>query len=157
MVRVTQRASSLHEMCSHRLQRIHKGHKSKSASRTYNITVDHRRQILATTSGHSGSFNDKTTVLHYEFVTDIKSRAILDDYAMVEYVDEENMLYVVERGFKTVAETRKLNPKDSNTNVLSCIWESKNYKVWPKGEFQRFGDKSLNRISGGDGHKSLGK
>ena len=80
VVRVTQRASSLHEMCSHRLQRIHKGHKSKSASRTYNITVDHRRQILATTSGHSGSFNDKTTVLHYEFVTDMKSRAILDDY-----------------------------------------------------------------------------
>jgi hypothetical protein len=58
----------------------------------------------------------------------------------------------VERGFKTVAETRKLNPKDSNTNVLSCIWESKNYKVWPTGEFQRFGDKSLNRIRSSGHH-----
>ena len=63
----------------------------------------------------------------------------------------------MERGFKT-AETRDLNPpKDSNSNVLSYIWESKNYKVWPTGEFRRFGDKSLNRISGGDGQKSLGK
>ena len=70
----------MHEMCSHRLQRIHKGHKSKSATRTYNLTADHRRQILATTSGHPGSFNDKTTVLHDEFITDIKSGAILDDY-----------------------------------------------------------------------------
>jgi hypothetical protein len=63
----------------------------------------------------------------------------------------------VEREFKTVAETRDLNPKDSNSNVLSCIQESKNYKVWPTGEFWRLGDKSLNRISGGDRQKSLGK
>ncbi len=63
----------------------------------------------------------------------------------------------MERGFKTVAETRNLNPKDSNSNALSCIRESKNYKVWPMGDFWRFGDKSLNRISGGDGQKSLGK
>ncbi len=61
------------------------------------------------------------------------------------------------KGVKTVAETKNLNPKDSNLNVLSSIRESKKYKVWPMGEFRRFGDKSLNRISGGDGQKSLGK
>ncbi len=39
-----------------------------------------------------------------------------------------------------------MNPKDSNSNVISYIRESKNYKVWQTGEFRRFGDKSLNRI-----------
>jgi hypothetical protein len=71
--------SIVHELCSHRLQRIHKGFKTKYPTRTYNLTVNHRREILATTSGHPGSFNDKTLVMYDEFITDIKSGNILDD------------------------------------------------------------------------------
>ena len=48
--------------------------------RTYNATVNHLREILGTTSGHPGSYNDKTTILYNEFIMDIKSGAILDDY-----------------------------------------------------------------------------
>lgn len=70
----------IHEMCSHRLQRLHKGHKSKHPQRTYNATVNHLREILGTTSGHPGSYNDKSTILYDEFIKDIKSGAILDDY-----------------------------------------------------------------------------
>ena len=72
--------SIVHEMCSHRLQRHHKGFKSKHPTRTYNLTVNHRRQILGTTSGHPGSFNDKTVVLYDNFITDIKSGKKFDDH-----------------------------------------------------------------------------
>jgi len=61
---------------------------------------------------------------------------------------------VVERGLK------RLQKKfESKGFKFKCAFlrESKNYKVWPTGEFRRFGDKSLNMISGGDGQKSLGK
>ena len=76
----TDATSIVHEMCSHRLQRVHKGFKTKHPTRTYNLTADHRREILHTTDGHPGSFNDKTVVLYDSFVCDIKSGSILDDY-----------------------------------------------------------------------------
>ena len=72
--------SIVHELCSHRLQRVHKGFKTKHPTRTYNLTVNHRREILATTNGHPGSFNDKTLVMYDEFVSGVKSGSILDDY-----------------------------------------------------------------------------
>ncbi len=72
--------SIVHEMCSHRIQRVHKGFKSKHPTRTYNLTVNHRREILGTTSGHPGSYNDKTVVLYDDFVMDIKRGNILTDY-----------------------------------------------------------------------------
>ena len=70
----------IHEMRSHRLKRVHTGHTSKHATRTYNLTANHCREILGTTSGHPGSYNDKTTVLYDDCVCDIKSGAILNDY-----------------------------------------------------------------------------
>ena len=76
----TDATSIIHEMCSHRIARIHKGFKSKHPTRTYNLTANHPREILCTTEGHPGSFNDKTVVLHDDFICDIKSGHILDDY-----------------------------------------------------------------------------
>ena len=70
----------LHEMCAWRLRRMHKGGKSKYPTRTYNITVNHRRRILGTTRGHPGSWNDKTLVLFDTFIKGIKRGDILDDY-----------------------------------------------------------------------------
>jgi hypothetical protein len=70
----------VHEMCSHRIQRVHKGFKTKHPTRTYNLTANHRREILCTTDGHPGSFNDKTVVLYDDFICDIKAGLILDDY-----------------------------------------------------------------------------
>ncbi len=71
--------SIVHELCSYRIQRIHKGFKTKYPMQTHNLTVNHRLEILATTSGHPGLFNDKTVVMYDEFITDIKSGNILDD------------------------------------------------------------------------------
>ena len=70
----------IHEMCAHRLQRHHKGGKTKYATRSYNMTVNHRRRILGTTRGHPGSWNDKTIVLFDTFIRRIKFGEILDDY-----------------------------------------------------------------------------
>jgi hypothetical protein len=69
----------IHDMCNWRSRRAHVGHKSKYATRTYNMMVNHRRRILGTTRGHPGSFNDKTLILFDEFVQDVKSGKF-DDY-----------------------------------------------------------------------------
>lgn len=69
----------VHEMCAFRLQRIHKGFKTKYPTRAFNITANHRRQIIATTSGHPGSWNDKTLVMYDDFVKDIKSGRLFCD------------------------------------------------------------------------------
>jgi hypothetical protein len=79
----------IHELCGWRLRRVHKGGKSKQCTRTYNMTVNHRRHILGTTSGHPGSWNDKTVVLFDKFLRDIKRGAILDDYEF-ELLEHQN-------------------------------------------------------------------
>ena len=94
--------SIIHEMCSHRIARLHKGFKSKHPTRTYNLTANHRREILCTTDGHPGSFNDKTVVLHDDFICDIKSGHILNDY-MFELLERrgengENIVPVTYQG-----------------------------------------------------------
>jgi hypothetical protein len=64
----------------------------------------------------------------------------------------------VEREVQSVAETRRFESKGFK---FKCAFlHSRKQKLQggkPTGEFWRFGDKSLNRISGGDGQKSLGK
>ena len=46
----------------------------------HNLTVNHWREILASTTGLPGSFNCKSVVIYTNFITDIKSGNILDDY-----------------------------------------------------------------------------
>ena len=72
--------SIIHENCEWRLRRLHKGGKSKHPTRTFNTEVNHRRRIIGTTTGHPGSWNDKTLVLFDTFIRDIKSGHILSDY-----------------------------------------------------------------------------
>ena len=61
------------------LKRVHQGGKSKYATRTYNITVNHRRRILGTTKEHPGSWNNKTLVLFDIFIRDVKLGKIIQD------------------------------------------------------------------------------
>jgi hypothetical protein len=58
------------------LRQAHLGGKSKSTTRTYNFTCNHRRQILHTTSGHPGRWNDKTLVQFDSFMADLRDRAM---------------------------------------------------------------------------------
>ena len=81
----------IHETCNWKSRRAHIGFKSKHATRTYNLTANHRRRILTTTRGYPGSFNDKTLILFDSFIQDIKSGRIHDDYTfeLLEYRGEE--------------------------------------------------------------------
>ena len=69
----------IHEICAWHLHRSHKEGKSKHPTRTYNLTVNHRRRILGSTRGHAGSWNGKTAVLFDTFIKTIKRGDILQD------------------------------------------------------------------------------
>ncbi|CAB9496564.1 Plant transposon protein [Seminavis robusta] len=65
--------------CSHNLKQANMGFKQSHPARTYNLTCNHRRQILYTTKGHPSRWNDKTLVLFDEFLTGLHEGTILSD------------------------------------------------------------------------------
>ena len=56
------------EKVEYRLQQSHLGFRSYHTARSYNITGNHRQQILATTTGHPARWNNKTVVLLDNFI-----------------------------------------------------------------------------------------
>ena len=64
---------------SHRLKYINKGFKLSLLSRTYNISVNHRRDILHSTRGHPASWSDKMLQRFDNFMTGVKSGETLPD------------------------------------------------------------------------------
>lgn len=67
------------EKCEHRLRNNHLGGKSSLTTRTYNLTVNHRRKILHSTGGGPGRWNDKTLVLFDDFIRGIRHGEHLKD------------------------------------------------------------------------------
>lgn len=57
--------------CSYHLKQYHDSFKLNMPSRTYNLTVNHRRRIIYTTCGHPGRWNDKTIQLYDKFAMDL--------------------------------------------------------------------------------------
>ena len=68
----------------------HTGKKQDLPSRTYNICVNHRRQILHTTRGHPARWNDKTLALFDGFLMKIKKGTLYNDnvFWLNEYNEE---------------------------------------------------------------------
>ena len=58
----------------------HRGFKLSVPARTYNVTVNHSRRILSSTTGHPGTWNDKTLILFDEFITGVHTGSIHQDY-----------------------------------------------------------------------------
>jgi hypothetical protein len=54
-------------------------------ARTYNITVNHRRRTLSTTTGHPARWNDKTLILFDDFVVGLHEGCNLDDFTFELY------------------------------------------------------------------------
>jgi hypothetical protein len=80
-------------------RQAHLGFKSSHTARAYNITVNHRRQILSTTSGHPARWNDKTLQLFDPFMEQIHEGMILDDLIFQLYsLNAEGM--VVKRNYQ---------------------------------------------------------
>jgi hypothetical protein len=73
------------EKVQFRLRQNHLGFKMPHTTRTYNITVNHRRRILAGTSGHPGRWNDKTLVLFDHFAVSLNEGRMLQDCAFELY------------------------------------------------------------------------
>ena len=66
--------------CANWARNIHKGPKMHVPSRTYNVTVTHCRQIIGTTIGHPGTFNDKTVIMFDRLLGDIHNNHLKDDH-----------------------------------------------------------------------------
>lgn len=80
------------ERVSHRFRQSHMGFKMSHTARTYNITVNHRRRILATTKGHPARWNDKTLILYDDFICGINEGEILNDveFELYDYATPAN-------------------------------------------------------------------
>ena len=66
------------ERCHASERSNHKG-KEDYATLSYEVTVDHRKKIIAATIGHPGCRNDKTIVKFDGFVTNIHDRGLYSD------------------------------------------------------------------------------
>ena len=73
------------EKIEYRLRQSHLGFKSSHTSRAFNITVNNRRRILATTTGHPARWNDKTIVLFDNFVVALAEGRVLEDNTFYLY------------------------------------------------------------------------
>jgi hypothetical protein len=56
----------------------HLGFKMSVTTRTYNLTVNHKRKILSSTTGHPGRWNDQTLVRFDRFIDQLQSKAFDD-------------------------------------------------------------------------------
>jgi DDE superfamily endonuclease len=65
--------------CEHNLKQANTGFKQSHPARTYNLTCNHRKQILYTTKGHPSRWNDKTLAYADEFLTRVRKGEILQD------------------------------------------------------------------------------
>ena len=87
--------------CPSQLSLHNSGFKMNMPTRTFNLTANHRRRILSTTSGHPGRWNDKTLVRFDEFVTSVKDGRVLPNNVFTLLsLDEDGM--VVEESFSGV-------------------------------------------------------
>jgi len=67
------------ERCEYALRNQHIGQKSSGPTRSFSLTANHRRQILHTSSGGPGSWNDQTMVCHDSFVSGVCHGQYLND------------------------------------------------------------------------------
>ena len=63
--------------CPHALKLHHGGWKLQMPARTFNLTANHRRRILSTTTGHPGRWNDKTLVRFDTFAMGVRTGTVL--------------------------------------------------------------------------------
>ena len=107
---------------------LHKGFKLDKPARTCNVTVDHSRRILGSTTGHPGTWNDKTLVLFDELVYKVKGGVIPNDFEFTLYEKGINGIIneVVYAGVWFMVDNGYLNwsctvPPDNNPTSYAVI------------------------------------
>jgi hypothetical protein len=78
----------------------HTGHKLAIPSRNYNATVTHSHQILNTTCGHPGTWNDKTLIMYDELIRGVKEGRIYSKnvFKLFELDKNKNEVQVTYQG-----------------------------------------------------------
>jgi hypothetical protein len=80
------------EKISARLKINHSGGKAAQTTRVFNISVNHRRRILATSDGCPGRWNDKSVLRFDRFLCDIRSGKHYSNEVFSHY-DAEGVLH----------------------------------------------------------------
>ena len=93
----------------------HKGFKLAIPSRNYNATVTHWKQILGTTCGHPGTWNDKSIVLFDELIQGVHEGKLLADKefqlfelnqeGIIEEITYQGAWFIVDNGYLNWATT----------------------------------------------------
>ena len=78
------------DKCYNLLRQIHKGPKLHLPSRTYNLTANHRRCILHTTSGHPSRWTDMTLQRFDKFMLGVRDGSLMGDVVFELYDMDEN-------------------------------------------------------------------
>ena len=71
------------DQCPNKHHQLHVGFKLKFQIRVYNVSVNHKWQILFSTDGHPASWNDKTLQTFDKVVRQIWSRHLLADMRFI--------------------------------------------------------------------------
>jgi hypothetical protein len=89
----------------------HKGHKMAIPSRNYNATVTHSRQILGTTCGHPGTWNDKTLVLFDNLIRGVHEGELFSDneFKLLEINENNEEVEVTYKGAWFIVDNGYLN------------------------------------------------
>ena len=71
----------------------HKGFKLAVSSINYNATVMYWRQIIGTTFGHPGTWNEKTLILFDELIKSVHNSKIMKDkeFELLEFDNDGNL------------------------------------------------------------------
>jgi len=72
-------------MCQAGLRQYNHSFKLPHPSRSYNTTVNYRRKILHTTSGHPGRWNDKSIVMYDKLACDLLHNNVFSSQSFFLY------------------------------------------------------------------------
>ena len=89
----------------------HKGHKLGIPSRNYNATVTHSRQVLGTTCGHPGTWNDKTIVMFDHLIRGVHEGELFSDneFTLLELNDDGEETEITYKGAWFIVDNGYLN------------------------------------------------
>jgi len=88
------------EKVGFRLRQNHLSFKIPYTSRTYNLTCNHRRQVICTTDGHPARWNDKSLQLYDKLATGLHNGKLLPDHAfkLYDYDSDGNIVKIKYKG-----------------------------------------------------------
>ena len=89
----------------------HLGHKLSIPSRNYNATVTHSHQILGTTCGHPGCWNDKTLIMYDDLIRGVKEgeHYSTNEFTLLELDKDKKEVEVTYRGAWFIVDNGYLN------------------------------------------------